>query len=146
MADEKALSILTEYEKTVMVMRESGMSFATIGERLGVTPSAARYCYQKSCKKWYRYQAYHRYLEYNRVQIEFPITREELLLITEAVKCLEKQQRGKCIQKVPQNKYQHTEYEYLLLKDLHERAEMVLRESEPSQYADKFRRLHKFPV
>lgn len=138
---EKALSILTEQEKKVMTMRDSGMSFAAIGGELGMTPSSARYYCQKACKTWYRYQAYYRYLEYNSRPIEFPLTREELALIKDAVKQLEMRARGKRIPKVPKNRNQHSEFEYLLLKDLLERIEMALHESEPAIYSDALRRI-----
>ena len=57
------------------------MTFAQIGNSLGISPSAARQHYQSALTRIREYEAYNRMIEYNNQPVDFPLTRGELRLI-----------------------------------------------------------------
>lgn len=75
---EQDRSFLTEKQQTALLLREEGLSFQKIAERMGVTANAARQHVRRGEQRLREYARYHDVRQQNDQPVDFPLTRGEL--------------------------------------------------------------------
>lgn len=86
---EKDLSILTEKQRIAYLLREQGLTYKSIGKKMGISASAAQQNVKGAEQRFYEYEKYHAQQERDKQPIDFPLTRGELNEILAAVRMLE---------------------------------------------------------
>ncbi len=123
---ESNLSILSEKQKEVYLLREKNMSFAKISEKLGISETAVRGRYTNAIRRIKEYEHYNKVKERNTIQVAFPITRGELLLIYEGLRLLTKSKPYAVSKNVLTDIEGRKSYKRTLIDNLIERAEEAI--------------------
>ena len=84
--DKTNLSVLTVKQRQAYELRQSGLTFREIGERMGITADAARQNFKGAERRLMDYAKYQRVQEQNYKPVDFPLTRGELKIIIEGLR------------------------------------------------------------
>ncbi len=120
---ENKFLLISEKQKEAYLLREQNLSFPQIAEQLGISPSAARERYRNALRGIRKCEAQAKAWERNNVPGSFPVTRGELLMIGVGLEMLTRSSylgsRGEA----------QKSYERVMVEQMLERVETVLRES-----------------
>ena len=119
---EDFFRFFTERQKEVYKLREQKMTFAQIGNTLGISSNAARQHYQNALRRIREYEAYNRMVEHNNQPVDFPLTRGELKRIYMGLNELTKVNPYKVTANVRSNWEEQRSYERIIIDDLMDRA------------------------
>ena len=114
---EDFFRFFTERQKEVYKLREQKMTFAQIGNTLGISSNAARQHYQNALRRIREYEAYNRMVEHNNQPVDFPLTRGELKLIYMGLNELTKVKPYKVTANVRSNWEEQRSYERIIIDD-----------------------------
>ena len=86
----KELSCLTEKQREAYLLREEGLTYQAIGDKMGISTNAARTHVLHAERRFREYTLYHKIEEKNQELADIDLTRGELKVIMEALVCLER--------------------------------------------------------
>ena len=86
----KELSCLTEKQREAYLLREEGLTYQAIGDKMGISTNAARTHVLHAECRFREYTLYHKIEEKNQELADIDLTRGELKVIMEALVCLER--------------------------------------------------------
>ena len=86
----KELSCLTEKQREAYLLREEGLTYQAIGDKMGLTANAARNHVFHAERRFREYTLYHKIEEKNQELASIDLTRGEVKVIMEALVSLER--------------------------------------------------------
>lgn len=86
----KDYSCLTDKQRTAYALREEGLTFQAIADKMGITASAARNHVRNAERRFREHTAYHRIEQRNLEPLPFDLTRGEGKIILSALQLLER--------------------------------------------------------
>ena len=78
----KELSCLTEQQREAYLLREEGLTYQAIGDKMGISTNAARTHVLHAERRFREYTLYHKIEEKNQELADIDLTRGELKVIT----------------------------------------------------------------
>lgn len=86
---KEILSVLSEQQLSVYLLRQDGMSPRQIGEELDISESTVRKNLHRAEQKLEEYKAYLQEVEFDEEKVDFPLTYRELKLFEQGLRLLE---------------------------------------------------------
>lgn len=87
----KELSCLTEKQREAYLLREEGLTYQAIGDKMGISVNAARNHVHHAERRFREYTLYHKIEERNLEPAQIELTRGEVKVILEALVSLERE-------------------------------------------------------
>lgn len=87
--EQPDLSVLTERQRMAYTLRQQGLTYAKVGEAMGVSSSGAERNIKAAERRLREYAAYHAWQERNDEPVELPLTRGELRLVLRGLQMVE---------------------------------------------------------
>ena len=77
---------LTEKEKTALSLRQQGLSYSAIGEKMGISVNSASHCCKRAARKVREYAYYKKKEAENQNPVAITVTRGQLKIIVSALR------------------------------------------------------------
>lgn len=121
------LSCLTQRQREAYDLRQKGLTFKKIAEKMGITESGAHSLIISANRRLKKRDAYHQDLLKNNQPVAFPLTRGELKIIVEGLQGLafELSKKHKC-RNVKTHMEDNLPYEAQIVESLIERADQAI--------------------
>lgn len=87
----KELSCLTDKQREAYLLREEGLTYQAIGDKMGISIHAARTHVHNAERRFREYTYFHKVEERNLEPVNIKLTRGEIKVIMEALVCLERE-------------------------------------------------------
>lgn len=138
---ERDLSILTDQQRKAYLLRQEGLTFQKVADAMGLKSlERARQLVNNAERRFREYDAYHAYKARNNEPVDFPLTRGELKIISEALTHMEIREMGK--RHASQTSWRdHAAYEFQILEALRDRLESVIYPNRNERASDKLKRV-----
>lgn len=90
-AEQPDISVLTERQRMAYTLRQQGLTYAKVGEAMGISSSGAERNIKAAERRLRECAAYHAWQKRNDEPAELPLTRGELRLVLRGLQMVEKE-------------------------------------------------------
>jgi len=122
----KDYSCLTDKQRTAYALREEGLTFQAIADKMGITASAARNHVRNAERRFREHTAYHRIEQRNLEPLPLDLTRGEGKIILSALQLLERDMMKSAVFNVKSDWRGRLPYEAMIASDLYRKLNVAL--------------------
>ena len=122
----KELSCLTEKQREAYLLREEGLTYQAIGDKMGISMNAARNHVLHAERRFREYTLYHKIEERNLEPAQINLTRGELKVILEALVSHEREIMRTTKFNVQTDWRGHLPYEARVVVDIYRKASIAI--------------------
>ena len=126
-AEQPDVSVLTERQRMAYTLRRQGLTYAKVGEAMGISTNAATAHVKAAERRFREYQLYHDKQKSNDRPVELPLTYGELELVMEGLGLLQKDMLNRIGGRNVRSDWKgRLPYEAQILSDVYRKAQAAL--------------------